>query len=297
MTKHRAHLRGIALILAAFALFSVTDTLMKHLSGIYALPQTVFFTTLFGLVPIVGLALWQGGLRMLATRRPGAQALRAAFGITAGYCAFYSFTRMPIADAYAILFTSPLIIAALSALLFRERIDARRWAAILAGFLGVLVMLRPGGGIIDLGALAAFVSALCFAGSALVVRHLGRDETAPSFPFYGNAMALVLLTPVLPFVFVAPQAADLALMALSGFTSGMALLCLLTAFRIAPGPVVAPFQYTQMVWGVLFGWLVFGDVPGPRLLVGGAVVIGAGLYLLRREAVAAHGPEPAPGPA
>lgn len=291
----RAHLRGIGLIVTAFALFSVTDALMKHLSGLYALPQTVFFTTLFGMIPILGLAFWQGGLRTLATRRPGVQVLRSVFGVSAGYFTFYAFTRMPIADVYAILFTAPLIIAALSALLFRERIDGRRWAAILAGFAGVLTMLRPTGDIIDPGALAAFASALCFAGSALVLRHLGRDETAPSFPFYGNLLAIVVLLPVLPFVFVLPGPADFALMAASGLTSGTALCCLLTAFRIAPGPVVAPFQYTQMVWGVLFGWLVFGDVPGPRLLAGGAVVIAAGLYLLRREASAARAS--APGPA
>lgn len=283
----RGNLRGIGLILVGFALFSVTDALMKHLTGSFPLPQTVFFLALFSLVPIVGLALAQGGLRTLGTRRPGVQLLRGVLGMTAGYTAFFAYSRMPIADAYAILFSSPLIIAALSAVVFREKVDARRWAAIIIGFGGVLIMLRPTEAVANVGAFGALASALCFSLSAIVVRHWGRSETAPSFPFYGNAMGLLVLAPVLPFVYVEPTMGDVVLMALCGISAGTALTCLLTAFRIAPGPVVAPFQYTQMLWGVLFGWLVFGDRPGPQLLAGAGIVIVSGLYLLHREARAA----------
>lgn len=284
----RTNLRAIGIILIGFAGFAVTDALMKFLSGGYQLPQTVFFNALFSLVPIVGFALWQGGPRMLATRRPGLQLLRGFIGLGAGYGAFFAFTRMPLADVYAILFSAPLIITVLSALFFRERVDARRWLAVLVGFGGVLVMLRPTQDIINPGAIGAIASALCFSASALLVRHWGRQETAASFPFYGNLLALVLLGPVLPQVYIPPAPQDWGLMALCGLFAGVSLLCLLTAFRIAPSPVVAPFQYSQIVWGVLIGLVVFGDVPSPWLALGTAIVVGSGLYLLRREAEAAR---------
>ncbi len=284
----RTNLRAIGIILAGFAAFAVTDALMKALSARYPLPQTVFFTALFSLLPIVGVALWQGGPHRLGTRRPAVQALRGVLGMGAGYGAFFAFSRLPLADVYALLFTSPLIITVLSALVLRERVDARRWLAVLAGFGGVLIMLRPTGGMLDPGALGALASALCYSGSALVVRHWGRQETAASFPFYGNVMGLLVLGPVLPFVYVAPPWRDLALMAVTGLFAGSALTCLLTAFRLAPAPVVAPFQYSQILWGVLIGLFAFGDVPSPWLAPGVAMVMASGLYLLRREARAAR---------
>lgn len=279
----RTNLIGIALITTAFALFSVTDTLMKVLSAGYPLMQTVFTNALFSLVPVVALALAMGGPAQLATRRPGVQLLRAVLGIGAGYGAFYAYTRMPIADAYAILFSSPLIITALSGPLLGERVDARRWAAVLVGFTGVLIMLRPTDDIVNPGALGALVSALCFSLSGILVRRIGRSETAFSYPFYGNLLGVVLLLPVQPFVFVTPAPGDFGLMALGGLCGGGALLCLLAAFRMAPAPVVAPFQYTQMLWGVLSGALVFGDAPSPWLALGGGIVIASGLYILRCE--------------
>lgn len=286
MAREEGHLRGIALMLAAFALFPITDSLAKHLSATYPLPQTVFFIAVFALVPVVGLALATGGPRQLATRRPGVQAARAVLGLGVGYGAFFAFSHMPIADAYAILFASPVIIAALSATVLRERIDLARWIAILAGFGGVLVMLRPSAAVIDRGALGALGSALCYAVSALVVRRMGRGETAASFPFYSNLLAVAALAPTLPYLFVPPTPGDFALLALAGMASGCALICLLNAFRLAPSPVVAPFQYTEILWGVVIGYAAFGDVPDGELLLGAAVVVASGLYLLRREAAA-----------
>ncbi|HYG87437.1 MAG TPA: DMT family transporter [Azospirillum sp.] len=276
------NLCGIALIVAAFALFSVVDGLMKHLTSTYPLVQAVFFNAAFSLIPIVGFALARGGPRMLATRRPGVQLLRGIIGGTAGVGAFFAFARMPMADVYAILFASPLVITALAGPMLGERVGPRRWAAVLAGFAGVLFMLRPSGAM-NAGALGALVSAVCFSLSALIVRRAGQTETAPSWPFYGNLLAVALLAPMQPFVWLAPDPADLPLLVGTGLVAGVALLCLMAAFRMAPGPVVAPFQYTQMLWGVLFGALIFGDAPDPSMALGAATVILSGLYILRRE--------------
>lgn len=281
------NLRGIALIVVAFALFSLVDVLMKHLTAIYPLPQALFLNACVSLVPIAGYALLRGGPRMLATARPGIQLLRGAVGATAGAGAFFAFQRMPMADVYAILFAAPLVITALARPLLGERVGARRWAAVLAGFAGVLFMLRPDAAVAGVGALGALLSAVCFALSAVIVRRYGTSETAPSWPFYGNLLAGALLLPVQPFVWVAPALPDLPLLLSVGLVAGTALLCLIAAFRMAPGPVVAPFQYTQMLWGVLYGALIFGDVPAPSLALGAGIVIASGLYVLRREAARA----------
>lgn len=277
-----ANLRAIALIVTAFALFSVVDSLMKHLTATYPLVQAVFFNAVFSLIPIVGFALAHGGPRMLATRRPGVQALRGIVGAMAGLGAFFAFSRMPMADVYAILFASPLVITALAGPMLGEHVGPRRWAAVLVGFAGVLFMLRPSG-TMNAGALGAVVSAVCFALSALIVRRQGMAESAPSWPFYGNMLVMSLLLPVQPFVWVTPSPADLPFLIGTGLVAGTALLCLMAAFRMAPGPVVAPFQYTQMLWGVLYGALIFGDAPDPSMALGAGIVILSGLYILRRE--------------
>lgn len=279
-------LKAIGFAVLGLALFSLADALMKHLSGLYPFVQNLFLNAVFSLVPITVMAFARGGVRSFRTTRPGLQVLRAALGLATGFLAVVSFYRMPMADTYAILFASPLIITAASAALFRERVEWQRWAAVFSGFFGILLMLHPDPLGFNIGAFGAIGSAACYSASALVVRHLGQGETAFSFPFYGNLLTVALFGPALPFVFVAPTLADLGLTALTGLLTGFALTALLFSFRIAPSAVVAPFQYSQMVWGVVLGWLLFGDVPDLRLAVGASVVIASGLYLLKREATA-----------
>lgn len=276
-------LTAIGLALAGFALFSANDAAIKHLAATYSLPQMVFFNALFAMIPIGLLAWRRGGWRGLATRRPAVQLTRGVVGMSIGLSAFYAFTRMPMADAYAIIFAAPLIIAALSALFFNEKLDRPGWGAVVAGFVGVLMMLRPEGGDFNEGAFAALWAAVAFALSGLIVRNWGRDEPPASFPFYGCLVGMATMGMILPWHWTTPSAPDMALIAACGVVAGAGLCCMLNAFRLAPAPVVAPFQYTQMLWGLLFGVLFFGDRPDAGLLAGAAVVIGSGLYLLRRE--------------
>lgn len=276
-------LTAIGLALAGFALFSVNDAMIKHLAATYSVPQMVFFNALFAMIPIGLLAWRRGGRRGVATKRPLAQLVRGFVGMSIGLSAFYAFTRMSMADVYAIIFAAPLIIAALSALFFKEKLDGPGWGAVVAGFVGVLMMLRPEGDNFNEGAFAALWAAVAFALSGLIVRHWGRDEPPASFPFYGCVVGVAAMGPLLPWHWRMPTPADLALIAGCGVVAGTGLCCMLNAFRLAPPPVVAPFQYTQMLWGVLFGALFFGDLPDISLLAGAAVVIAAGLFVLRRE--------------
>jgi drug/metabolite transporter (DMT)-like permease len=279
--RHRLGAIGLAIV--GFGLFSVSDCIIKLMSAHYTLAQMVFFNALFAMIPILGLAAFHGGASALVTRRPMVQLVRGLCGMTIGLGAYYAFGRMPMADVYAILFAAPLIIAGISAVFLRERLDRWEWTAVLVGFAGVLEMLRPSGDSFNEGAVAAFVGAMAFAGSALIVRHYGRHEQPASFPFYGCVLGVTVMGCLLPWYWVTPTWADLGLNAAGGLSAGAGLSCMLNAFRLAPPPIVAPFQYSQMVWGLVFGWLMFGDVPGLDLLLGAAVVVGSGLFLLMYE--------------
>lgn len=278
-----SRLAAIGLALTAFALFSVNDALMKLLSARYPLPQIIFFNALFAMMPVVAFGLWRDGLRGLSTRRLWAQIARGCLGASVGFSAFFALSRMPMAEVYAILFAAPLVIGALSAVIFKEKLDRRSWTAVIAGFGGVLLMLRPESDSFNVGALAALWAAVAFSLSALIVRHWGRDEPPASFPFYGCIVGLAVNGPLLPLVWVPVADADMTLIAATGVVAGTALCCMLNAFRLAPPPLTAPFQYSQMLWGVLFGALFFGDYPDAELLLGGGVVVAAGFYLFRRE--------------
>jgi drug/metabolite transporter (DMT)-like permease len=202
---------------------------------------------------------------------------------------------MPLADAYAFIFATPLLITVLSVPMLGETVRWRRWSAVLVGFAGVLIMLQPGGGSFDIAAGAALAAASASALSIILVRKLSTTETTASIAFYTNAAALVVMAFLLPIGFVPPTLADLALMALAGLAGGTALMFLIAGYRRAQAAVVAPFQYSQMLWGVLLGWLLWGDLPSTAVAIGATVVVASGLYILYREVVRAEGRvEPVP---
>ncbi|CAK0751289.1 S-adenosylmethionine uptake transporter [uncultured Gammaproteobacteria bacterium] len=274
---------AIGLAVAGFALFTIMDTVIKWLSGSYSLTQIVFFNALFAMVTILTIAARSGGLAALRTRRPGLHLLRASLGLVGAFTGFYALGLMPLADFYAVIFSAPLFITALSGPLLGERVGWRRWLAVLVGFGGVLIMLHPDQGMVSWGAFGALAAALFYALAMLLARGMGGDEPAVTFAFYGNINALAICGLLLPFSYIPPDLADLGRAALAGAAGGVAVTCVLAAFRLAPAAVVAPFQYTQMVWGVLIGMTVFGDQPDLQLVAGAGIVITSGLYLLVHE--------------
>ncbi len=275
---------GIGFAALGFGLFTVMDTIVKWLGGGgYPLHQVVFFNALFSLVPASLLVARSGGLRQLRTRRPGLHLLRGCFALVSTACAFYAFTHLPLADAYAIIFTGPLLVTALSALILGEPVGWRRWSAVVVGFVGVLIMLRPGTGVVGAGAVAALTCACAYACSIITLRKLSATETTPSFLLYGNLTILAATGTMLAFDFRPMPLGDLGLLAACGLFGGTAFICIVNAHRRAPAAIVAPFQYTQMAWGVVLGYLIWGDVPQPAVLLGCAVVVGSGLFILYRE--------------
>ncbi|MEI6985583.1 MAG: DMT family transporter [Rhodospirillaceae bacterium] len=274
---------AIFLVVSGYVLASTSDSAVKWVSGDYPVAEVLFFSALFALVPLSIAIVVGGGWTILATRRLPLHLLRASIGLAGYFFGIYALGHMPLADFYAAVFTAPLFMTALSVPITGERVERSCWLAVAIGFAGVVVMARPGSGLAGYGTLAALCGSLCYALGVLLVRRMGGTEKAVSFSFYGVAMMLAGAGAVMAPVFVIPTWPDLSVMALAGVSMGCFQLCAFAAFRRAPTAVLAPFQYLQMIWGVMIGLLVFGEHPGGAVAVGCVLVVGSGLYILYCE--------------
>ena len=274
---------GLGLGALAFALFTVMDTTIKWLSAGYPVHELLFSNALFALVPVAVMTLRRGGLARLRTQRLHMHVLRGLLGMCGGFLAFYAYSQLPLADAYSMIFTTPLLITALSVPILGETVGWRRWSAVAVGFAGVLIMLRPGVAPIGIGSLAA-LGAACFSACAiLLVRKLSATESTASIALYSNLTVVLVMATLLPFDGILPDSGDCLMMAASGLIGGTALLVLISAYRRAPAALVAPFQYSQMLWAILLGLLIWGDLPDPAKLLGGLIVAASGVFVVYRE--------------
>lgn len=276
--------RGIALMVLAVGLFAVMDALVKWLGPSYPTLQIVFFRSLFAFIPLAAFVLRGRSLGALRTRRPLGHALRSLVGIVALSCFFYAYAHMPLANVVAIAFAAPLFVTALSVPLLGELVGVRRWSAVLVGFAGVLVMVRPDAGAFDGLAAIALAGTVFYALAMIFVRKLSRTETSAAIVFYYSLASTLVAGAFMPFQWVTPTWLDLGLLVAVGLVGGVAQIAMTNAFRLADVSVVMPFDYTAMLWAALFGFLVWGDVPGLNIWLGAAIVMMSGLYILRREA-------------
>lgn len=277
-------LHGVLLALGAFALFTGMDVCIKLLGGRYHVLQVIFLNSAFGLATVLVIAGLRGGYARLRTSQPRLHLLRWLISVSGGTILFWCYPRLPLADIYAVIFTAPLLITALSVPLLGERVGWRRWSAVAVGFLGVLIILDPGQGAFSAPALMALLGAALHALNMILVRRLGaRPEPVEIIGLVGNGLSVLALAPAMLLLWRTPSLHDLALSAIAGMIAGSGFLLLAQAFRSAPAALVAPFQYSQMLYGILAGHLVFGDLPQPRMLLGAAIIIASGLYILGRE--------------
>jgi drug/metabolite transporter (DMT)-like permease len=276
---------AIALMLAAMLLFSANDAMGKWLVAAYSPVQLLLIRSLAALVILVPLLGRAGLADSIRVDRPGLHLLRTLFA-TADVTFFYiAVIYLPLADVMAFYLAAPIFVAALSPVLLGERIGWRRWTAILVGFVGVLIALGPSAQTFALPALLAIAGSLFFALFVLTTRALG---AAPDrvLVLWQTIGALLVGAVVSPFVWVPPTAVDCALLALLGVVSMGAHLCVTRSLKLAPAAVVAPYQYTILLWAIVFGYAVFGDVPTAPMLIGGAIIVAAGLFIFTREQAA-----------
>ncbi|MDH3790206.1 MAG: DMT family transporter [Rhodospirillales bacterium] len=278
---------GIASILLAVLFFAIVDATAKWLGRDYEPAQIVFLRYAFGLLPVAAFVWRGGGLSALRTRRPGLHALRALLVFVALFTFFSGLRRMPLAEAIAIAFTAPLFITALSAPLLAEPVGARRWVAVLIGFMGALVMVRPGAAGFRVEALWILAAALSFALAMLLTRRMTRSETNIAMLAYTTLGAGLAGLPLMPFVWRPPAGGDIWLFLLIGMVGGTAAYFVIAAYRHAPAALVAPFEYTALVWGAILGWILWREQPEPLVWTGAAIIMLSGLYITHREAAAA----------
>ena len=286
----RQVLLGIAAMMLAVAVFAVMEAAVKWLSDGYPTLQIVFFRSAFALLPLGLLLWWRGELRSgIRTRRLSAHLVRSSIGFGSLVGFFYAYGQMPLADVIAIGFAAPICLTALSVWLLAEKVGLHRWSAVVMGLGGVLIMVRPDGGVFAPAASVALAATVLYALAMIQVRRMAVTETAGATVFYFSLLSVVLSGLTLPWNWVTPGPFDAALLVLIGLLGGVGQIALTHAYRLAPVSAVAPFDYVSLLWGVLFGWLLWGDLPAWATLAGAIIVAASGLYILHREA---HRPVP-----
>ncbi len=277
--------RGIACIVVAIFLLSICDAMAKWLGHAgYQAFQIVFFRYLFGLLPVAAF-IWHNGLPSLRSQRPLAHVLRAGLMFGALSSFFAGLRYLPLAEAVTITFTAPIFVTALSGPLLGESVGLRRWAAVLVGFAGALIVLRPGTEAFRPESLLVLGSALCFALAMLLTRWMARSETNTAMLAYSTLGAALASLPFLGFVWVPPAGDHLLVFLALGILGGIGANFMISAYRHAPASVIAPFDYTALIWTGLLGWMLFEDQPDALVWLGAAIICAAGLYITRREAL------------
>ncbi|MDA1117253.1 MAG: DMT family transporter [Proteobacteria bacterium] len=284
MLPHNPALRGILLMFIALGLFTLMDTIGKYLSRWHPVPGIVWARYAINLLMLLGFLAWRGEQRYVRTARPAIQIARGLLLGAATVLYFTALSHMPLADASAIAFVLPLFVAVLAVPMLGERLHAPRLIAILVGLMGALVIVRPGSAAFTVYALLPLGMALLNALYQILTRKVAGVEPALTSLFYGSLVGAVVFAPVLPFAWQTPQDPwHWVLLLLLGLLATVGHFILIRAFDYAPATLLAPFVYSQLLWTLLVGFLVFGDFPDGQSLFGMAIIVGAGLYLVARQ--------------
>jgi S-adenosylmethionine uptake transporter len=276
-------LRGALLALAAFGIYSTHDVVVKYLGGFYASFQTLFFAGLLGF-PVVTILLMRDRTDgTLIPRHPWWTGLRSVTTVVTGVLGFFAFSTLPMAQTYAILFAMPLLITLLAIPMLGEKVGIRRGAAVLVGLVGVMIVLRPGSAALSVGHLAALGAAVTGALGSVVVRKIGAEERALVLMLYPMVLSFIAMGVALPFVYQPMPVGHLGLTAVIALFSTIAGLLLIEAYRRTPAVIVAPMQYSQILWAAFYGWLFFDEGLDGWTVAGAAVIIASGIYIVLRE--------------
>ena len=287
-------LQGILLLTMAVCIWATHDAAAKWYAATYPVFVILFWRSLFGTVPIFLIASRQGGVQSMPLRFHLLCTLRGCIS----FCAFSSFVfalpLMPLADAIAVGMSAPIFITAASAFVLKEKVGPHRWGAVLAGFAAVLFIVRPDGQIPFEGGALLLFSNIMFTTSMMMTRRLGAVVSTATLSIYTAVAFAVLSAIAVCFAWATPTWQDVTVMALVGIMAGLAQYAMTAAFRIAPPSVLAPFEYTGLVWGVILGLIIWGEWPSRDVMIGAAVIVTAGLYIVHRERLASKHEKPSP---
>ena len=282
---------GILFMVLSTLLFAAVNALVKWEVALYPVGEVAFFRTLFSVIPILLFVLPRRGLGVFRTDRFRDHFRRAASQLGSMTCIFIAFKLMPLAGATAISFVAPLLTTLLSILLLKESVGIHRWSALVMGFVGVLLVTHPGAGEFQWGAVLALGNAVLISTVAIAIRQMSMTESSGTLIVYQILLLVPLTALLLPFGFYVPTSQDLALLLAAGIFNGLAQFWWTKALHLAPASAVTPFNYLSLIWAMIVGFVVWGDLPTAELILGSAIVVGSGLYLLWRETVR-HRPRP-----
>jgi drug/metabolite transporter (DMT)-like permease len=273
---------GILLMVLAMAVLNSVDAISKLLTADHSGIQITWARYFFHLLPMVLLAGPTRLKRMVDTSHPTTQILRGTALTISALCIIIAFGLMPLADAVAVSFLAPLMIVALSAPFLGEKVGIHRWMSVGIGFVGMLILIWPSGDVIEPGTLFAVGAALFWAIGMLMTRQV-RDEDPLTTLFFTALVGAVLMSIPVFFFWKPPSPSGWALMIAMGLLAGTAHILLITAFRHASASLLAPFNYTLLIWATIYGWFLFDELPGLRAIIGATVIVAAGLYAWYRE--------------
>lgn len=282
-TTVRQTLAGLLLIIAAGFLFTVMDATAKYLDERLPLIEVAWGRYLFHALTLPFIVARLGGFATLRSRRLGLQLWRSVFLLLSTVLFWLALRFIPLADATAVGFVGPLMLTALSVPFLKEKVGPRRWAAVGVGFLGAMVIIRPGPGMAQPAALIPLGSAAAFAAYAICTRMLSRTDHWTTTLIWSASVGLVLLSVLVPFQWKAPDLAGWIGLAFLGFVGSVSHLLLILAYTRAPASTLAPLSYLQLIWSTAIGWAVFDNFPDAWTLAGGAVIAASGLYVIHRE--------------
>lgn len=275
--------RGILCVIGGILCLTLSDSLAKWLGDHYAPIQLLFMRGLIALPIVCVLVLAIGGRRALRTSYFGLHMLRGAINVGSACCFYLSLTLLPLAETTAIAFAAPLFVTAISVMVLGERVDARAWLAVLAGFAGVMIVVRPGLSGFQPAALLPLITAIGYAVMMVSARRIGRDESMLTTMFY-IALCQVLVSAAAQHWYWQPiQLAHAWGFVGIAFCSTLGLGLITQAFRIAPASVVAPFDYTGLISATLLGWLIWGELPDRWAFVGAGLIAASGIYIAVRR--------------
>jgi|TARA_B110000971_G_scaffold57844_1_gene59009 drug/metabolite transporter (DMT)-like permease len=282
--QHDSPIHGISAMLISIVLFSAMDSIVKWLGGSYPTHQIMFFRCAVAMVPIVVIITMRGGISLLRIQEPFLLSLRCLLGITAMGFAFYAFSLMRLADGLAILHTTPLFMTVLSIMFLKERVGLHRWAAVMAGFIGMTIVVRPGNSMFESGSFYMLLAAFCISCTTILIRHLSIRSDPVNLTFYFTMSGVLISSIAIFFLgWQAPEGRDWAFFIAVGFLGGMAQYLMNVSYRQAQISMVAPLKYLSIGFGGMIAYFVWSELPDLQSLVGISIIIACGLYTLHRE--------------
>jgi len=275
--------RGIVFMLLSFMFLTFGDAVSKLLTTTYAVGQIIVARSVVILVIALVICVWQGTAASIRPQSWSNQMRRAAYFVASTFLANWSFKLLPLAVAHAILFATPILITALAPVLLGEKVGIRRWSAVIAGFIGVVLIIDPLHAEWQWLAIVPLCAALTAALRDLATREIAGAETTMSLLIFMAASTAVAGVMTLPFGWAVPTLPDLGLMLVFGLTTTIALYLQVLAFRAAEAGLLAPFKYSTILWSILLSFVLWGYTPTASMLLGVAIVVGSGLFILQRE--------------